>query len=130
MYKITVLHKLAQLAKEQSLHVATWGTHEGGVLRNTWFINEANFQLAGTVKTQIIRFWVAEYPRQIQERNIYGEEVLFGLAQQARACWDHFSSSRRLFCHAAQQFNAATFCYWSASTYKAAYAGRSQDVHC
>jgi len=48
-YKVTIMHKLTAVDKEQRLQFAFWAMEEEAVLHNTWFTDKAYFHLNGVV---------------------------------------------------------------------------------
>jgi hypothetical protein len=50
LYKITVMHKVADHDIEQRLHFATWARHKEGILHNT--SDEAHFHLDGAINKE------------------------------------------------------------------------------
>jgi hypothetical protein len=46
---MTVMHKLTARDKEWRLEFALWAMEEDAVLHNTWFTDEAYFQVNGVV---------------------------------------------------------------------------------
>ena len=90
-YKITVMHKLTAVDKEQRLQFALWAMEEEAVLHNTWFTDEVCFYLNGVVSKQNVRFWARELPHTLHEKENMEQKLMCRSQFQPTESSVHFS---------------------------------------